>query len=295
MSGVLNAANPSTSADAGYGLVSKAFSINYLKGLYDREGAWKHMWNGTGDVANFGESVTLPSMPRLTAVDVTPSTGAFAYDNTSVLAQTVQINKFKAVPYSIPEYLIKQSKIDLATALPAEAARAVSDTVDHEMVKLISALSTNSAGSANADLTEPYIWQALQALVVNHVDLSNMNDFVWILPATQFAAVHTLKGYTNFRLGQGSVNTDGSSDVKAQVMTLAGIDVHFRSDSEMSVTSGKIGGLFYRDSVGVAFQRTPSMRQPMPIPGTINTEFLTYAMYGISTIKESVAVKILCK
>ena len=295
MAGVMNVDNPATSATPGYGLASRAYSVNYLKALYDREGAWKHLWNGSGDVANFGESIILPSFPRLSAVDVTVSTGAVAYDNSSITPQTVAINKFKAVAYSVPEYIFRQSKLSVETAFAAEAGRAVSDVTDHELVKLISSLTTNSAGSLGADMTEAYMWAALGKLVDNHVDLSNPNDFVWVLPSSQFAAIHTLKGYASFRIGQGSVNSDGKSDVQANILTLAGIDVHFRADSEMTVTGGKIGGLFYRDSVGVAFQRNPSMRQPWPVPGSINTELLTYSMFGISIIKDACAVKILTK
>lgn len=294
MSGVLYNANPATSSEPGFGLSAKAYSLQYLRGLYARPGAWKHVLNTTAD-AGFGESVSLAELPSITAVDVTQSTGAFTYDNTSILQRSIVMDKIKAVPHSVPEYMLLQSKYDVKGLLAENAAKSVNDSIDFEMTKLIASISTNSAGSANADLTEAYMFQAMQKLAENKVPLDNPSDLVWVLPATQFAAVHGLKGYTSYRIWSGATDAEGGNDIKANVLTLAGIDVHFRTDSAMTVSSGKIGGLFHRDSVGVAIQRAPSMRQPMPIPGTINTELLTYAIFGITLLAEKRASKILCK
>lgn len=293
--GVMYVNNPATSSEPAHGLSAKAFSIQYLEALYSKKAAWKHMHNFDADVSSFGESVSLPSFPRLTAVDVTVSTGAVASDSTSIVQQTVQINKMKAVRYEVPEYVLKQSKIDVMSAFSKEAANAVADSVDAAMVGLLASLSTNSAGTANTDLTEALALGALAKLAENYVPLDNPADLVWILPASQFGPVHALKGYAAYQITPGANGTDGAGDVRANVDTLYGIDVVWRNDTALSVTSGKIGGLFHKDSVGVAFQRMPSMREPMPITGTINTELLCHALFGINLIKETSACLVLCK
>lgn len=294
MAGVLHNANPATSSEPAVGLSARVYSLKYIKGLYARPGAWKHLINTTAD-AGYGESVNLAQLPSLTAVNVTASTGAFSYDNTSILQRTIIMNKFKAVPHSVPEYILLQSKYDVKSLLAENAAKAVNDSIDYELTSLIASLSTNSAGSANADLTETYVFNALQKLAENLVPMDNLQDLVWDLPASQFSPVHLLKGYTSYRIWSGDSDAEGSGDLRANILTLCGIDVHFRTDTSMTVTSGKIGGLFHRDSVGIAIQRAPAMRQPMPIPGTINTELLTYAIFGISLLDEKRAVQILCK
>ena len=295
MAGVIYSANPATSSEPGFGLATRAYSAQYLEALYAPKAAWKHMRNFTADVMQFGESVSVPTFPSLTAVDVTSSTGAFSYDNTSITASTIVINHMKAVAHSVPEYIIKQSKIDVMSAFAKNAAKAVSDSIDAEMVELIAKLSANSAGSANSDLTEDYCLHALEALVTYHVPLSNPMDLVWVLPASQFAPVHGLKDYGSYTINAGSPNAEGGADVRASVDTLYGIDVVWRNDAAMTVTAGKIGGLFYKDSVGVAIQRAPSMRDPLPLGGTINTELLCHALFGINLMKETLACKILCK
>ena len=294
MANEMYVANPATSGEPGFGLQSVAYSLQYLKGLYARPGAWKHMLNTTSD-AGFGESVNLAELPHVTAVDVTQSTGAFAYNDTSIVKRQIIMNKLKAVAHAVPEYLFLQSKYDVKALLAENAAKSVSDSIDEEFASLISSISTNSAGSANADLTETFVLNALQKLADNLVPLDNPMDLVWLLPSSQFTAVHALKSYTAYRLYAGATNAEGVSDVRPNILTLFGIDVHFRTDSDMTVTSGKIGGLFHRDSTGIAIQRAPSMRQPMPIPGTINTELLTLAVFGIDLLAEKRAVKILCK
>lgn len=286
---------PGATNDPAYGVAAKAFSVNYLKALYDKMGAWKHVRNFGADVAAFGESVTIPSFPRLTAVDASLTDGTYTAEDTSITPQTILINKVKAVGYKIPEPVFFQSKLDVRSAFAEEAGRAVSNAIEVEMVKLIPSI-TNTAGTLGSDLDEGKVLAAIGKLVENHADVSNPEDMVFVLPASQFAAVHALKGYaTSFRILAGSSDAEGSKDVRAALDTLYGIPVFFRSDSEMTVSGGKIGGLFYKDSVGIAIQRMPALRQPMPIAGTLNLEMLTWALFGISLIKAAVAVKILTK
>ncbi len=287
---------PSTAADPAFGLTAKAYSIQYLEALYARPGAWKHMRNFTADCSAFGETVGIPSFPRLTATDVTPETGSFAYDSTSVLPQTVTIDKLKAVAYSVPETVILQSKLDVKAAFAKEAAKAVTDAIDASMSALVASATTNTVGTYSADLTEAYCLGALGKLVGNFANLSNPDDLCWILPTSQFGITHAFKAYaSNFRIMAGNTDTEGGNDVRAMMDTLYGINVYWRNDTAMIVTATHHGGLFYRDSVGVAIQRNISMRQPMPIPGTINTELLTYCMYGVNTIKETLMCKVFCK
>ena len=282
----------STSATPGFGIATQAYSISYLKALYDRIGAWKYTRNFTADVTAFGQAVNIPSFPRLTAVDVLSSTGVFTYDNTSITQQQIIINKEKAVAYSVPEPVLLQSKVDLRMAFAEEAGRAVSDCLDHEFAKLIPSLTTNSVSSLNVDLTETILWNAIGKLVANHVDVANTNDLVWILPSTQYGIVHTaLKNYAvSYRIQAPNTNADGSADIQPQLETLMGIPCYFRSDSELQVSAAAAyGGLFYRDAVGIAIQRMPAMRAPQYIPGTINLEMLTWALFGIATLKQEVA------
>lgn len=295
MAGVMYVANPATSSEPGYGIQTEAFSASYLEALYAKKAAWKHMRNFTAD-ATYGESVAIPSFPRLTAVNVTNTTGAFTYDNTSITRSSIVIDHEKVVAFSMRENLLVQSKIDVKAAFAKAAGDAVADAIDADMVSLIASISTNSAGSANADLTETYCLNALGALAANFVPLDNPMELVWLLPASQFAPVHALKGYTSqFQINAGSPNAEGGSDLRAMVETLYGIDVVFRNDTAFSVTSGKEAGLFHKDSVGLAIQRAPAMRQPLPITGTTNTELMCHALYGIDLIKETSAVKLLCK
>ncbi len=296
MAGIMYNAVPATSSEPMHGLSAKQFSLQYLKALYAKVGAWKHLRNFDADVANYGESVSFPSFPRLAAVAVTAATGGFTNDNTSITQQTVLINGNWVVSFQVPESNIIQSKIDVKAAFAEAAANAVTDRIDHSVANLISSISTNSAGSLGADLSETYLLTALQKLADNYVPFSSPDDLCWILPTSQFAAVHALKSYTtSFRILAGNTEADGMSDVRATLDTLYGIPVYWRNDSEMAVTNGKVGGLFYKDSVGVAIQRMPHMRPIVYVPDTINVQMVCHALFGASLVKEFVSCKILTK
>lgn len=284
---------PGATNDPAYGVSAKAFSANYLEALYSRQGAWKQLINFSADVANFGESVTVPSFPTLTAADASLTDGTVANNASSVLAKTILINQAKAIRYTIPENVLMASKIDAQAAFAKEAGKAVNVSIDAEVIELIPSF-THTAGTLGSDLDEGKCLAALQSLVEHGVDLGMASsECVWILPYTQFGAVKALKGYTNYQTTGGS--TDGGMDLNAVVDTLYGIPVFFKNDSNMTVTGGKIGALIYKDAVGVAVQRMPSMRPPTPVTGSINVEFLTWALFGVAILKDDVAVKILTK
>lgn len=296
MAGIMYNAVPATSSEPMHGLSARQFSLSYLTALYAKAGAWKHLRNFDADVANFGESVSFPSFPRLSAVPVTAATGGFTNDNTSITQQTVLIDQNYVVAYQVPESNIIQSKIDVKAAFAEQAALAVTDRIDHSVAALISSISTNTAGANGSDLTDAYVLAALGKLVANYAPLSNPNDLCFILPTSQYAAVKVLKSYSNaFRIMAGSTDNDGSKDIQPVLDTLYGIPVYFRGDSELDVSGGKIGGLFFKDSVGVAIQRMPHMRPIVYVPDTINVQFCCHALFGCSLVKETVACKLLTK
>jgi hypothetical protein len=286
---------PGGVSDPAWGVAAKAFSVNYLKALYDKPGIWKRLRNFDADVSAFGESVTIPSFPRLTAQTVSTTTGAYTYDATAIVPQTILINKPNVVPYSVPDMVLHQAKMDVDAAFAEESGRAVSDSIDHEVVKLISSFTTNTAGSIGGDLTDAFLCDALGKMVANHVDMSNPMDFVWVLPASQYSPTRQLKSYETYRMTPSQSNSEGGNDITPALDTLHGIPVHFRSDSEMTVSGGKEGGLFYRDSIGVAIQRMPAMLPKQLIPGTVNWQYVCYALFGIAVIKEPVGVRVLCR
>lgn len=285
---------PGASGDPAEGISAKAYSINYIKALYDKKGAWKHIRNFTADVTAFGESVTVPSFPRLTAQDVSFSDGSYTADNTAIDPQTILINKAKAVSFKVPRMVYMQSKLDVQSAFAAAAADAVANSMEVEMVKLISGL-TNTAGTLGTDLDEAKLNAAIGKLVENHVPLTKPEDFCWILPASQYGAVKALRGYDNYRIMAQQTDANGTHDVQANLETLMGFPLFFRNDTEMTVSGGKIGGLFYVDSVGIGIQKMPSLEPPVRIPGTVNIELLTWSLFGIKVIKPAVACKILTK
>ena len=287
---------PGATGDPAYGVASKAYSINYIRALYDKPGIWKHLRNFTADVAAFGESVTVPSFPRLTATTINSTTGAFSYDNTSIAAELVTMNLWKAVAFSVPDMVFYQAKLDVRQAFPAAAIDALNNELELEVGKLALSLSTNTAGVNGSDLTDTVIQQAIGKLVDYHVPLNNLNDLCWVLPSSQFAPVRSLKAYTaNFRINAGSPDSEGGGDIQAAIDTLYGIPVYFRNDSWMAVSGGHVGGLFYRDCIGVGIQKAPSLRPPVYIPGTGNMELATTTLFGCAIVKDEVGVQVLCK
>lgn len=288
------------SSDPGYGVLAKVYSANYIKALYDKPRAFMKLINFTADVQAKGSSVFIPVFPRLSAQSISLTDGTLTGEATAIDQQEMVINYARGVDYKVPMNVVMQSQIpDLMGALAANAAAAIVDDIDKSIVTdiipdITTVATTNYAGTLGSDMSEDIALEALKVLVTNHVDLSDPTKFVWILPASQFGVIHKLKSYTSYRIMPGN-RTEGGQDVAAMVDTLYGIEVHWRSDTAMSVTGGKLGGLFYRDSCAVALQREPALLPPVRVPGSITMDYLTWALYGLKLIKPTVAVQIRTK
>jgi len=278
--------NPSTDADPLHGFATRGYSVDYLKGLYHEKHAWKKLRNQTSD-AGFGESVTLGVMPTLVAADVNISTGAVSALDTSVTASTIIMSHEKAVLVRLRQPQIEQSKVDIKAAFAEAAGRACAESIDFELAKLFASLTENSAGSLGADLTEAYLLAAMQELIKDNLSFTNPNDFVWVLPGTQFAAVKGLKDYGNYSINAGSSNSEGIADVVARVDTLFGIDVVWGNHSGMSVTTGKYGALLHKDSIGVAISKQISPLEPIRVSGTTNYEMGSSVIFGVDILDKT--------
>jgi hypothetical protein len=275
--------NPSTAADPANGLASRAYAAEFIGGLYNEKFAWKKLLNKTSD-AGFGESVSVTLFPTLTAVDVTNSTGAYSNINTSITASVVVMDKQKAVPARITAPIISQYKGDIKAAFAQESGKALGASCDIELAKLAASLTENSAGSLGAALTDAYILAAMTELVKDNLNFVDANQYVWMLPASQFGAIKGLKSYAAYQINAGSTMTDGGADIRPMVETLHGIDVVFSNAAGLDVTGGKYGMLLHRDSVGVAFSKQFTMEPPMRVPGTTAIEMLTHCIYGINVL-----------
>jgi len=288
------------SSDAAYGVLAKIYSANYVNALYDRPRAFMKLRNFTAEVKSAGSSVMIPVFPRLTAQAVSLTDGSITSENTAIEQAELVINKSYGVDYRVPMNVLAQTQLpDLAGALAANSAAAIVDQIDKTIVTdiipdITTVATSNHVGTLGTDMDETQVLDALGVLVKNHVNMENTSDFVWILPASQFGVIHKLKGYTNYRILPGN-GTEGGQDVQAKVLTLAGIDVHFRNDTAMSVTGGKLGGLFYRDSVAVAIQREPTLLPVTRVPSTILMDFFSWCLYGVKLMKPTVACQIRTK
>jgi hypothetical protein len=290
MAGPYYNASPSTAADNAYGVSVRQYSMQYLKGLYDQGEVFRHLINFDADVRSCGESVDIPIMQALTAVDVTSSTGDFSssYVDTSILKGQILINKPVAVPFKLTEQFSAQGgPMELNPAFIDEAGKAVSKHIDKSISALIAAFTTNSVGSTGSNLTESYLWQAVSKLVKNGIAVSNTADLVWVFPYTQLPTIQALTGYgTSYRRLPGN-SISGANDIQPKIDTLFGIPLFYKSDSSLIVSAGATyGALMHRDTIGVAIQRQPHVRIA-PITGSTATELLMTALYGVATLRQS--------
>lgn len=281
--------------DTGAAVSVKQYSANYLRGLYDRPGAHQHL-NSFIDDLKFGESVTMPIVDRQTAAEI-GANGTLQADGTVGTPGTILVDHRPGVRHLVrADTLRYQSKVDVPSLIAQAQIDSLNDAIGVALCSLIPSAS-NYVGTVGSDLTEDTINAAVQKLLDNHVSLDNPNDFVWVLPSSQYAVVRKLTGSyaSNYRIVRGMGSDGQMADIQMRVDTLLGVEVFWKNNTTMTVSGGKIGGLFYKDSVGVAIQRTPTLEPAVRVPGSINWEYLGWTLFGMNMLKPLLACELRTK
>jgi len=276
---------PGQTADPATGLVAKVYSARVVDALYDKPGLWKRFMNFTAEVSSRGESVVIPVMPYLTAVDVNFQTGAVAFNDTTHTSQELLMSQWKAVPYRLPKNVKLSAKIDLEGELAKNAANAVSDSIDAEITELMSGFTTHIVGDGTDPISEDLLYGAMEALMGSHVDPSiNPMDFVWVIHTSCFTALKKL-GIVSSAYVKGK-DAVGGADMYLAQDTLFGIPLFFRGDSAMA-SSGNIvrSGLFHKSAIAVGIQSNMELTV-QPASGTLATEYITDCIFGVKELRD---------
>ena len=286
---------PGASGDTGAAVSVKQYSANYLRGLYDKFGVHTHL-NSFIDDLKYGESVTMPIIDRQTPGSI-GNDGLAAAGGTIGAPGTILVDQRPYVRHLVrADTLRYQGKVDVPAVIAQAQIDSLNDGIGRYLCSLITSAS-NNVGTVGTDLTEATIDGAVQKLLDNHVSLENPNDFVWVLPTSQYAVVRKLTGSyaTNYRIVRGMGSDGQMADIQMRVDTLMGVEIYWKNNTELTVSGGHLGGLFYKDSVGVAIQRTPTLEPAVRVPGSINWEYLGWTLFGMSMLKPLLACELRTK
>lgn len=277
---------PGQTGDPASGLVSKVYSARVVDALYDKPGLWQRFMNFTAEVSARGESVVIPVLPYLTAVDVNFQTGAVTFNDTSHTDVELLMDQWKAVPCRLPKNVKLSAKIAVEAELAKNAAKAVSDAIDAEITALMAGFTTNIVGDGTDPISEDLLYGSMAKLMAHHVDPSiNPSDFVWVFHSSCFTALKKLGIVTSaYVKGDGS---KGGADMYLAQDTLFGIPVYFRSDSAMGVSGNIVmSGLFHKSAIAVGIQSNMELTV-QPASGTLATEYITDCIFGVKELKDA--------
>lgn len=234
------------------------------------------------DVAQSGNKIHIPKVTDLAAVDVAPDGSVTDQANTEGEV-TIDINKWKAAPFNIPDNLMAQSAYDLMSLYSKKIGFALGAAVEDDLLDLYNGLS-QSSGTAGVDLTDATLRAAIQLL--DEADAPMEDRFMIINPAQKRA----LLGIDKFvRYDSVPYAKSESPILKGNIGELYGVKV-FTSTRVPTVTGETHNILWQRDAFGLAMQKDIKVEKMDRTQ--LSTRVIGSELYGCAELRDDHAVKL---
>lgn len=283
---------PGQTADPLTPTVPKLFPQMFLKHWYNDVNLPSHFLNFDAQVAKFGDSVNIPILPRVTAGNVTPATGAYTRVNSDMTKSTLLIDKYKHAAVTIPDGSEKQSNIDIASAVAENGMKCIKEAMIEDMLALVSSFTTVTAvGSDSEPITEEVILKAIEALANQEKIYADRNpmDFCMILP---IGCLHQVRVRKFFSEAAYTGEQFGGVNKNAYIPSIMRIPTYFLASDNL-IASGTVGmGLLaHREAICTAVQSNPKL-DILRGTGYLATDYVPNIMYGVLANRLSFGVQL---
>lgn len=233
------------------------------------------------DVSREGDTIYVPNLANLTAVDKTAGSDLTPSANTED-KNTITINKHKAVYMLLEDIAQIQSKPNLMKEYSAKAGEAIQQAMDTDLCELYSGL-TNFVGDCSTAITDANLIKAIRYLDDANAPLDNRQ---FVVDGGGVADIRAVDKFVTFNnRGTGKALTD------ATVGEFYGIPVYV--SNSIATDTGTIatthGLLFHKEAFALAVQQKPKVETARKL-ASVGDELLVTILYGIAEYRDDFAV-----
>lgn len=271
-------------------IIPEQWSEDLLKGTYQAAQMINRVQRVDAEVSKAGDIVHLPYLPTFTPVSVTATTGAFTAEDLTFTEAQLTVDKWKAVGFELVKKAGRQALLDVVAQLKSQAAPALVDVMETDLLSLYSDVSTNTLGSSADTINEDLVTAAIGTLMDAKLGqfLRDPDMVSMVLHTSCWAPAKKISAWNDAHI---TGHAKGGAQ-KQEVEALYGIPVFFNANV-VSASSARQNLLFIKHAFACAVQNNIEF-QEIPNVNLART-FATDVLYGVKTRREARAVLIKTK
>lgn len=270
-------------------LIRELWSSDILAGLYEIGQATNRVTRVDGDVSAPGDILHLPAMPSLTVNNVS-SAGAVTRQTVTPTEAQLTVDKVKEVTIDVVDYSARQAGLDILEPFKRDAARALDEQMETDLLALYSDVSTYTDGDSTSNANEDLLTNAVQSLLTAKLgrDLKDPNRCSFVFHTSQWAQLKKQKVFSDASI-TGEAMGGG---LKMGVPSIYGIPTFF-SASVASSGSARQNLLFTKDAFALGVQNPIGVTPLAKVQ--LSEAVVVHCLYGVKTRAEARAALIKTK
>lgn len=243
-------------------------------------------------VSGKGDTINIPNLSNLSAVDKSASTQVSLQSPTEVNTQ-ILINKHKESSFLIEDLLKVQSNYELMAEYTSKAGESIARTIDTDLLNEYANFTTTDVGTYGSDITDAVILAAGEAL-----DLANapLEDRAMVIYPTQKTALARIDKFVKSDyLGQYQNATIVRTGPPSRYMwgDIYGVPVYYTKQIPVSAgTPQQIHNImFHKEALALALQLSPRT-QAQYILEYLSNLTVVDTIYGVKTIRPDFGIEL---
>jgi len=236
------------------------------------------------DVAQFGDTIHVPSVTNLTAGDISTTDGTLASQSPTEANVDITIDKWKGVILRILDISKAQSKFDFMAEYSGKMGYALGVKLEQDLAALAAGLS-QTVGTYNTNtVSDANLRDAVQTLDDARVPFSDRHLFVKPVIKNALLGIDKFVRYDSVARSAGE-----SPIIKGNIGELYGVMCHVSPEVYKSGNNTS-NMMFHRDALALAVQKNLKVEQ------FARTGFLTpigaSQLYGVKELRDDHGVMI---
>src|SRR4030042_2010463 len=212
-------------------------------------------------VAARGDTIHIPNLTNLSANDK-DANAQVTLQAVTETETTININKHKEASFLVEDIVKVQSNYDLMAEYTSKAGYAIAEVVDTDVLALYSGFTNTDVGTYGADITNPVLLAAIEALDIANAPLEDRNFVFHPKQKTAIAQIDTF--IRADYLGNYQSEKPAAAGPRSRYMwgELWGIPAYYTN--QVPTTAGTPTQhhniLFHKEALALALQQKPRVQ-----------------------------------
>lgn len=260
--------------------IREIWRLTALKALFEDMVVRNRVLSVTEDISQMGDILHVKINPTPTVVDITPTTGAIAFEAVTIQNVDLTVNKWKGVAHDVVDIADIQSDIDLVQNFTQAFVPALGNQIEQDLLALWSSATTNAEigdGTSGEAFGDDVILPATLVMDNNKIPDKERS---WILPPSAINQLRKDRKFTDANV----LGTPKAVQTTGFQTDLYGIPV-YKTTNVATNGSVRKGFLLHKNGLMVGIQQNIKMEKFARTQ--FSTPFAASVLYGVAVCRNN--------